>query len=241
MQGINTSKYEHIIHTVLIDNREKERVEYALKQYSSFNPHIKQLDYGDYIFIGINGIRVVFEYKTGNDFLNSITDENHHLHNQVYEMITNENYTFIIVECADLLQEIDELYYSTGVSVSLPQINGAVSEFCTVSTMLYAQTQYQAFDLMMRVASKIIMQKPYGYKYGKKSTNWALNILSGMKGMEKKAENIVRTLDLHTLDDVLNLTKDDLIKVDLIGDKTADKILENIKRGRNHGLPQKKE
>ena len=32
----------------------------------------------------------------------------------------------------------------------------------------------------MRVAGKIIRQKPYCYKFNKKSTNYALNILSAM-------------------------------------------------------------
>ena len=117
--------------------------------------------------------------------------------------------------------------------MSLQQIDGAMAEYCTVSTILQAQTQYQAFDLMMRVSGKIIQQKPFRYKYGKKSTNWALNILGGMKGLEKLAENIVRQLDLHTLDDIMNLTKEDLITVDKIGEKKAEKILNNIGRMRN--------
>lgn len=226
---INTSKYENIIEKVLIDDREKDRIEFALKQYSPFNPLKCHLEYGDYIFIGNNGTRVVWEYKTGSDFLGSINSENHHLHNQVYEMVTNEEYTFVIIECVDLMNELDQLYYSSGISMSLPQINGAIAEFCTVSTVLQAQTRYQAFDLMMRVSGKIILETPFRYKYGKKSTNWALNILGGMKGLEKMAENIVRELDLHTLEDIMNLTKEDLCSVAGIGEKKAEKILRQIK------------
>ena len=226
---VNTTKYQSVIESVLIDDREQNRKDYAMKQYASFNPLICHLEYGDYIFVGYNGVKVVFEYKTGSDFLNSINSETHHLHNQVFEMITNEDYTFIIVECPDMLHELDELYFSTGISISLQQINGAIAEYCTVSTILETQTQYQAFDLMMRVAGKIITEKPYRYKFGKKSTNWALNILGGMKGLEKTAEKIVRELDLHTLEDILNLTKEDLVSVDGIGEKKAEKILKNIK------------
>ena len=230
---INTSKYEDVITNVLIDDREGERIEYALQQYSNFNPLKCHLEYGDYIFVGHNGTRVVFEYKTGNDFLNSINSENNHLHNQVHEMITNEEYTFVIVECADMLHELDQLYYSSGVSISLQQIDGFIAECCTVSTLIQTQTRYQAFDMMMRIASKIILDKPYRYKYGKKSTNQALNWLSGMKGLDDTAETICRTLDLHTLEDILNLTKEDLIEVNGVGVKTAEKILKNIRRSRN--------
>ena len=224
--AINTKNYEGIIEKVLIDNREADRKEYALKHYAPFNPLVTTLDYGDYIFIGHNGIRVVFEYKRGDDFLSSI--ENNHLHNQVFEMTSNDEYCFVIVECEDMIHQLDELYYSSGISMGLPQINGAIAEFCTVLTVLQTQTQYQAFDLMMRVAGKMILQKPFCYKFQRKTTNWALNTLMSLKGLDKKAEDIVRTLDLHTIMDVVNLTVEDLTKVDGIGKVKAEKIVKNI-------------
>lgn len=225
MQKVKIDKYIDIIDSVLIDNRENKRVEYSLSQFSDLNPVVCQLSVGDYIFVGKNGIKVVWEYKTGNDFINSITDENHHLHNQIYEMVTNFDYTFVLVQSEDLRAVLDELYYATGVSVSLQQVNGAISEFSTVSTLLQVQTQYQAFDLMVRTSAKIIQQKPYRYKYGKKSTNSALNYLSAIKGLDSKAETICRQLRLHSLSDLLELTINDLTSVDGIGRKTAEKII----------------
>lgn len=238
MQQITTKNYEHLIKQVLIDDRENKRVNYAMEQYAPFNPITRHLEIGDYIFIGENNTKVVFEYKTGNDFINSIT-ENNHLHNQTWEMITNYNYTFIIVETPSLKRELDSLYYSTGKDVSLSQINGAITTFNTVSTVLFTETQYQAFDMMMRMAGKIIEMKPLRYKYGKKTTNWALNLLTGMKGIEKIAENIVTTLDLHTLNDLMCLTKKDLLTVPLVGEKTADKILENISKWGENDISEK--
>ena len=225
MQKVKIDKYIDIIDSVLIDNRENKRVEYSLSQFSDLNPVVCQLSVGDYIFVGKNGIKVVWEYKTGNDFINSITDENHHLHNQVYDMVTNFDYTFVLVQSEDLRAVLDELYYATGVSVSLQQVNGAISEFSTVSTLLQVQTQYQAFDLMVRTSAKIIQQKPYRYKYGRKSTNSALNYLSAIKGLDNKAETICRQLRLHSLSDLLELTINDLVQVDGIGRKTAEKII----------------
>lgn len=231
MQKITTDKYREWISKVYIDNRENERKDYAMEQYAPFNPSILQLDIGDYIFESKslnrtgNHDMVVFEYKTGSDFLNSINDENHHLSNQVYHMVTNFDYTFIIVECADLMQELDNLYYSSGVSMSLPQINGAIAEYSTSSTVLFCQTRYQAFDLMMRVAGKIFQHQPVRYKYGKKSTNSALNYLGAINGVDKLAESICRTLNLRTKKDLDNLTKQDLMRVNKVGSKKADKIL----------------
>lgn len=228
MVKINSEKYKDLIQSVLIDDREGVRKSYAMEQYAPLNPSIKHLDYGDYIFIGHNGIRVVWEYKTGSDWLNSINSESNHLHNQVYHMITSEDYSFIMIECEDMKGETDQLYYSSGVSISLPQINGAISEFSMVSSVLQSQTQYQAFDLMMRIAGKIIREKPYCYKYGKKSKNTALNYLSAIKGLNNKAVLICDVLDLRTLDDLINLTVDDLCTVKGIGKNTAEKIISEI-------------
>ena len=225
---ITTERYEDIIANVLIDSREKTRIDYALKQYAKLNPVVMQLDYGDYAFVGKNGVIVVFEYKTGSDFLNSINSENNHLHNQVYELVTNYDYTFVIVECEDIRDELNELHFSCGVDMSLKQVNGAIAEYCTVSTVLWTHTQYQAFDLMFRVAAKIIQQKPYRYKFGKKSTNAALNYLSAIKGLDKRAEEICRQLNLHSLNDLLNLNIEKLTSVKGIGKKKAEMILNQI-------------
>lgn len=231
MRQINCKNYVGTISSVLVDDRENKRIDYAMEQYAPLNPLKCHLDIGDYIFVGNNGIKVVWEYKTGSDFLNSINSETNHLHNQVYEMTREFDYTFVIVQSMDLVQEVDELYYSSGVSMSLPQINGAIADYCVESTVLNVQTQYQAFDLMMRVAGKIIKQKPLRYKYGKKSTNSALNYLSAIKGLDSRAEIICRTLNLKSLNDLMRLNKDRLLDVKGVGDKLADKIL-----GELHGL-----
>lgn len=233
---INTKKYEPIIKQVFVDDRENKRIDFAMEQYAPFNPTKSHLDVGDYIFIGNNGTKVAFEYKTGDDFLSSVVNETHHLHNQIYDMITNYDYCFTIVQTEDLRADLQRRYYQTGQDISFQQINGAIAEFNTVSTVLMTQTIYQAFDLMMRSAGKIINDKPYLYKFGKKTPNFALNSLSAMKGVEKRAETIVKTLNLHTLDDLMNLTKEDLVKVELVGGKTADIILNNIKRGRSNEI-----
>lgn len=228
MQRINTKNYENIISSVLVDDRENDRVDYALSQYQSLNPKKCHLNVGDYIFIGENGVKVCIEYKTGSDWLNSINSENHHLHNQVYDMTRAYDYTFVVVECEDLMRELDDLYYSSGVSMSLPQINGAIAEFNTESTVLFTQTRYSAFDLMMRQSGKIILQKPLRYKYCRKSTNTALNYLSAIKGLNNKAESICRELGLRSLSDLMELDKSRLTEVKGVGDKLADKILGEI-------------
>ena len=227
--NINTKPYENIIEKILIDDRENERVQYAMEQFAPFQPTKSHLDIGDYIVMGYNGIKVCVEYKEAGDFLTSVVGESNHLHNQTYDMVTNFDYTFIIVQVEDLRKELNKRYYQTGQDISFQQINGAVALFNTVSTVIMTQTRYQAFDMIMRQAGKLIVEKPILYKFGKKDKNAALNYLSAMKGVGKRAENIVNTLEVKTLSDLLNLTKEDLMKVELVGEKTADMILKNIK------------
>lgn len=227
MNKINTKKYEPIIKKVIIDNREQDRVDYAMEQYAPFNPSVEQLLCGDYLFVGEDGTEIVFEYKTGNDFLSSI-DCNNHLHNQVYEMTKNYQYTFVIIETESLSKDMDKLYYSTGRQVTYQLVNGVISDLSTVTNILQCQTIYQAFDLMMRTAGKLITNKPFRYNFDKKDPNTALNVLSTIHGLNDIADNIVNTLNLHTIEDVLTLTREDLMTVNGVGKVKADNIISEI-------------
>jgi len=222
---VNTKQYEKVIKSVAIDDRENTRKDYAMEQYAPLNPHIEHLDFGDYIFTGENGIRVCWEYKTGSDFISSIDHQSNHLHNQIFQMIKEFDYTFVIIECEDIKKELNDLYYKTGLTTTLAEINGAISTFNTVTTVVNTQTRYQAFDSMMRHSGKMILEKPFLYKFGKKTGNPAMNYLSSIHGIENKAETICNSLNIRTLDKLLKVTKEDLMTVDLVGEKTAEKIL----------------
>lgn len=229
MKKINTKPYIDVISNVFIDDREVDRKDYAMKQYASFNPKIVHLTEGDYLFKGYNGVYVCIEYKTGDDFLSSIGQGETHLHNQVYSMIHKNDYNFIMIECKNMKSLLGKRYYQTGMEMSIPEVNGAIAEFNTVCTVLQGQTKYACFDLMMRVAAKIIMEKPFLYKFRKKSKNTALNYLSSIHGLDKKSYAICKELDLHTVQDLFELSVEDLIRIDGIGKVTAEKIIGEIK------------
>lgn len=229
MPKIKTKRYEKIIKQVIIDVHENDRKDFAMEQYAPLNPIIKPLDTGDYVFIGHNGVKVAVEYKTGSDFLTSIDTAENHLHNQVYRMIHDYDYNFVMIECDDLSKLVNKRFYQTGVSTSVQEVNGAVSELNLVSTVLTSQSVYGAFDLMMRSAGKVIEQKPFLWKFGKKSVNPALNYLNSVHGLKNKAVDIVDTLGLHTLSDLQNLTVGDLLQVDGVGEVTAELILASIR------------
>lgn len=236
---VNVKPYEKDIKRVYIDDREQDRIEYALDVYSTLNPIKCHLDVGDYIFESNDNRFVAFEFKTAQDFLNSINNEDNHLHNQVYELITNFDHRFVIVQCEDMRKELNSLYYTTGIDMSFAQVNGAVAEFNRVCTVVNVQTIYQAFDYMVRQSGKIFRDNEYKWTYGKKSKNSALNYLSAIKGLDKRAEEICNELDLKTLNDLLNLEIDDLTKVKGVGSKKAEMILKNLHGDDLHGQRKK--
>lgn len=225
---INTKKYEKIIKDVVIDSHELARKDFAMEQYAPFNPTIQELNMGDYLFTGYNGVRVCVEYKEGADFLSSIDSSTNHLHNQVYRMIHEYDYTLVMVECEDLQKLCTKRFYQTGLNTSVQEINGAISDLNTVSTVLFSQSMYGAFDLMMRSVGKLIEEKPFLWKFGKKDTNSALNYLNCIHGLKNKANIIVSELGLRTKADLDNLTLEDLCNIDGIGEITAEMILAEI-------------
>jgi len=221
LNKLNANEYKKVIKEVHIDDRENSRAD--------LNPSIQRLKYGDYVFFGNNGESIGVEFKTGEDFLSSIDPSTNHLHNQVYNMIHEFDYTFVIIECENLSKVATKRFYQTGINVSIQQINGVISELNTVSTVLFSQTSFQTADLLMRTAGKMIQQKPFLWKFGKKSPNSALNYLNSIHGLKNTAVDIVETLNLRTWKDLDNLTVKDLMKVDGIGKVKAMNIINEIR------------
>ena len=213
---------------LFIDDREKRgRQKWVQREYSHLDPVVKHLDYGDYHYVTDEGLTVVFEYKTGVDFLKSIRDG--HLHNQVYEMCTHYDYTFIMVAVPNWDSLFKEMWYKYHVDYDMNDVMGAIARFNCNTTVIERKSRKEAFDMMLRQARKISEEQPLCYKFGKKERNSALNYLNSIYGMNvKTTSRIVNQLNLRTLQDLQDLTIEDLVSVDKIGRKKAETILENI-------------
>jgi hypothetical protein len=118
------------------------------------------------------------------------------------------------------------------IPVNLFQYHGAIASINRYSTVIECYSPYieEAFYRMYIQAQKDLSNKPIVKRHGKKDKNTAFNILTNdIYGINwKKAQAIVQTHNLRTIADLFKLTKEDLIQIDGIADKTATNIINQI-------------
>lgn len=217
---------------VKIDCKEQKRIEPALKHYQRYNTTVEDLPTGDYVF----NDRVCFEYKTFSDFIASIIDKR--VFNQSIRQREAYPYHFVVLELGEdfnLKKSLDKDYFGNKRSrrISEKQYYGAISKLNTYTTVLPVCGDREAcFRVMEKQAEKCLDSKPL-IKYPEvKTANSALNYLCNeVRGVGfVTAEKIVEALNMETLYDLINLTEDALVSVDGIGVKTAENIMNKIRR-----------
>jgi hypothetical protein len=118
------------------------------------------------------------------------------------------------------------------VPVNLFQFHGAIASINRYSTVIECYSPFinEAFYKMYIQAKKDLSTKPIVKKFPRKHRNPAYNYLAyciyGVSA--KRAKDIVYYCHLKTMEDLFNLTHQDLIKIDGIGDNLADRILSAI-------------
>lgn len=117
--------------------------------------------------------------------------------------------------------------------VNLFQYIGAISSLNRYVTVLQCYSPFinESYYTMMTQAKKCLSTKPIVKKFPRKDKNVAFNFLCYcIYGINyKKAKAIVDTLELKSLNDLMNLNIDDLTNIEGIGEKTAQNILNNIR------------
>ena len=216
---------------VTIDTREQERIKTATEYYKSqgLDVTVKELEIGDHIFTDGNN-EVCFEFKLVSDFIASIQDGR--VFNQSIDMAENYDHAFVILH-GDLQTRSKYIAMSRNYrEVDLFQYIGAISSLNRYVTVLQCYSPFinESYYTMMKQAQKCLQDKPIVKKFPRKNKNVCFNWLCycnyGINA--KKANAIIETLDLHTLSDLQNITKEQLLSVEGIGDKTAEKILKEI-------------
>ena len=213
---------------VQISDKEQSRIQSAKQYYTSqgLEVEVTNLEIGDYVFDN----QVAFEFKTIADFITSIND------NRVFNEAINQAETFdhhFVIIYGDLFERSKQIAISRNYrEINLYQYIGAINSLNRYTTVIqvYNPTIEEAYYTMMNQARKCLQNKPIVKKFNRKHKNAAMNWLCycvyGLNA--KRAKDIVTMLDLHTLEDLFNVTHQQLTSVDGIGVKLADKIIETL-------------
>ena len=213
---------------IQISDKEQSRIqsakEYYLKQGHTVS--VENLEIGDYIFDN----KVVFEFKTISDFVASIQDNR--VFNEAINQAENFDYHYVIIQ-GDEHARAKALAMSRNYhEITYFGYLGAISSLNRYTTVIESYSPFinEAYYRMQITAKKCLQNKPIVKKFTKKHKNSCMNYLTYcVYGLNwKRANDIVNTLDLHTLEDLLNVTHQQLTSVPGIGDKMADRIIDTL-------------
>lgn len=213
---------------VQISDKEQSRIQSATEYYESqgLDVEVCNLEIGDYIF----DHQVVFEFKTISDFVSSIQDSR--VFNEAINQAENFDYHFVVIQGDDHTRAKAISMSRNYHEVNYFQYLGAIASLNRYTTVIESYSPFinEAYYRMWITAKKCLSNKPIVKKFPKKNKNPAMNYLTYcIYGLNhKRANDIVTTLKLHTLEDLLYLDHDKLTSIDGIGPKLADRILQTI-------------
>jgi len=216
---------------VFIDSREQSRIKQASEYYTKqgLTVEVQELPIGDYLFTD-GSDEVVFEFKTIADFVASIQDNR--VFNEALNQAENYNHHFVVIQGDESTRAKCLAFTKNYRRVTIFQYHGAIARLNTYTTVLESYSPFinEAFYKMLVQTRKCLSDKPIVRKFPKKTSNSAFNFLCGsIYGINhKKANQIVNTYHLESLADLMKLNKEELMKIDGIGEKNAERILEAI-------------
>lgn len=218
---------------IQIDDREGDRIEYAKKQYKQHDVEKTRLETGDFIF----NQKVAFEYKKLPDFIRSV--QSGRMVEQAIRLNQQYKYPFVIIEAGDitLQNEINRIFHlrktikGNRKPAKFYEKNyyGAINSLNCYVTVLTCPTQYLCFQSMLNQAKKCLNNAPINRKVAK-TGNTAYNCLRYCVGGvgPKTAEKLVNECGLKSIEDVLNVSVDDMVAIKGISLGKAEVIYHNI-------------
>ena len=213
---------------VQIDSREQDRIQSAKQYYEQqgLTVKVEELEVGDYLFDN----KVCFEFKLINDFVSSI--QSGRVFNQAISQSEEYPYHFVIIH-GDLTTRSKAIAITKHYQpVSIFQYLSAIASLNRYTTVIETYSPYleESYYRMLVQAQKCLKNKPIVKKFPRKHKNACFNYLAycvyGVSA--KRASDICHYLDIHTLEDLLNITHQQLTSIDGIGEKLADRIITTI-------------
>ena len=215
---------------LVIDSREQDRIKSATKYYTNelkLEVNVEELPVGDYIFTDSEN-SVCFEFKEINDFITSIS--NHRVFNQAINMAEEFDYHFVVIRGTESERAKYLAISKNYQTVTVYQYLGAIASLNRYTTVLEVYTPYinEAYYRMYIQAKKCLQNRPIVKKFPRKHKNPVLNFLChDIYGINyTRAKLIVDEYNLKSIDDLKQLSVDDLCLIDGIGENIAEKIKE---------------
>lgn len=223
---------------VIIDTHEKQSRQEAVKtiyetKYDT-DVTVERLEYGDYLFDN----KVVFEYKTVHDFIASIN--NGSVFDEASNQTTHYPFSYVIIS-GDFMKEVKSLYYKNKnnrykyklheyIERENAKYIGAIRRLRCICNVITVSNEIAAVTEMIEQSIKCLDHREHTGVVRKVQTeNPAVTFLTCISGISvKKAKNIVETLDVKTLTDLTRITKEELLTVQGIGEKTAEKVVDYL-------------
>jgi len=210
---------------IFVDTREKRSIIPQKLQELGVEIQYTSLPIGDYI-VG----DICIERKEINDYVASLTSG--HLHTQLYQMSTNFELSYLIVE--GIISEVlmyrkikRQAYISSLAGASLKRSPHGKQGIVQIINL---ETAYDTVLFLKSLDEKVKENEPRLPKMNKvkwSNTDEAIFVVSSIFGIgEKRAKNLLSYF--NTIKNIVNSTKEELMKVDGIGEKTANHILEII-------------
>ena len=221
--------------TLMIDNRESNtRIESA-RQFFQDDYTIETDNYpvGDYIFDN----KVCFEYKTAPDMVSSIID------NRVFRQVERMkqypfSYVIVVGNVAEHINERNANYWNRRNQVKQFTVRnylGALARLQIESRVIHVDNNQQAWTIMDFLVKKLLSDNPNirGVDRPKATLSdpiatflSCIYINDSQRLGIKQAVMIREYLHLEKLNDLLQVTYDDLVKVKGVGSKTARRIMD---------------
>jgi len=221
------SKMSKKIHVVIDDREGQDNIESLLAGFvqhpdvSSFS--VNRLSSGD-ILAG----DVAIERKTPTDFCSSITGETRNIFDQVDRMSQEYDYSAILIE-GDM-RNFDTLKYSNLPAESVRGVMARLFVTYGVPTFM-CSTQENLVDLSVRLGRKSLEDPSSSFMKGSAARKQAPTFVRMLATMPSVGQDRAYLIADHysSIESLLGASKSDLMKLDGIGEKTAENIYYSLR------------
>jgi len=223
-----------------IDVREADTRKESAYQFfinKEYDVSVRQLPIGDFIF----DRKIVYEWKTANDMIQSIMDgrvfkqaKRMRQYPYHYVIVVGNVFDEIKARYSDWENPHYARYRKRGQKTfSVNNYIGGLATLYEQDSVIHVENEHQAFTIMYYMSQNILKKDKQAKEVDRpvcKMTDAVSTFLCCIDGVSVKTALLIKNhLKLETLQDLLNVTYSDLIGIKGIGKVTAKKVIGELK------------